>query len=70
MTVCIYIMGVIAALVVFALDIYYEDKRLTIGTLTISVICSLFSWFAVLGAILTSLIHFIDWDKELWRKKE
>ena len=70
MIVCIYIMGVIAALVVFALDIYYEDKRLTIGTLTMSVIFSLFSWIAVLAAILTLLIHFTNWDKELWRKKE
>lgn len=70
MVIWIYVTGVIAALVAFALVIYYENKKLTVGTLTSAIVCSLFSWGAVLAAILASLCYFVDWDKEIWRKKE
>ena len=70
MAIWIYVTGVIAALVAFALIIYYESKKLTVGTLTMAIVYSLFSWGAVLAAILASLCYFVDWDKEIWRKKE
>ena len=70
MEVWIYISGVIAALVAFALVVYYEDKRLTVGTLAKVLLYSLLSWGAVLAVILASLFYFVDWDKEIWRKKE
>ena len=69
MAIWIYIAGVIAALVAFALIIYYEDKKLTVGTLIRAIVYSLISWGAVLAAICASLYYFIDWNKELWRKQ-
>lgn len=70
MAIWIYIAGVIVALVAFALIIYYEDKKLTVGTLTKAIVYSLLSWGAVLAAICASLCYFVDWDKEIWRKKK
>lgn len=70
MVIWIYVAGVIAALVAFALIIYYDDKKLTVGTLTRATVYSLLSWGAVLVAIWASLCCYVDWDKEIWRKKE
>lgn len=70
MAIWIYITGVIAALISFALVIYYHDKNLTVGTLTIAILYSLFSWCSVLAVISASLLYFVDWDKELWRRNK
>ena len=66
----IYITGVIVAFVAFALVIYYRDKKMTVGTLTLAVLYSLFSWCAVLAVITASLYCYVDWDKVIWRRKE
>lgn len=70
MAIWIYITGVIAALIAFALIIYFEDKKLTLGTLIWAILLSLLSWAAVLAVISASLVCFVDWGKELWRRKE
>lgn len=70
MAIWIYIAGVIAALVAAVSFICYEDKRLTVGTLSMAVICSLFSWFVLLAAIVVLFDKLVDSDKEIWRKKE
>lgn len=70
MAILVYVAGVIVALISFALVIYYHHKRMTVGRLTMAILCSLLSWGAVLAAIFATLIYFVDWDKELWRKKE
>ena len=70
MAIWIYVAGVIVALISFALVIYYYDKSLTVGGLARAILYSLLSWGAVLAAIFATLVHFVDWDKELWRKKE
>ena len=69
MEVWIYISGVIAALVAFAI-IVYKDKRLTVGILAKILLYSLFSWVTVLSVILVSLFCFVNWDKEIWRGKK
>lgn len=69
MEVWIYISGVIAALVAFAI-IVYKDKRLTVGILAKILLYSLLSWITVLSVILASLFCFVNWDKEIWRGKK
>lgn len=69
MEVWIYISGVIAALVAFAI-IVYKDKRLTVGILAKILLYSLFSWVTVLSVILASLFCLVNWDKEIWRGKK
>lgn len=70
MAIWIYITGVIAALISLALVVDHIDKRLTVGTLAKGLLCSLLSWITVLAVILTLLFYFVDWNKEIWRKKE
>ena len=68
--ICIYIVGLIMAVIAFAIVICKIEKKLTVGTLTFSLLMSVFSWFSLLGAIIVILIVSVDWSKELWRKKE
>ena len=70
MAIWFYVAGVIVALISFALVIYYHHKRMTVGGLAMAILCPLLSWGAVLAAIFAALVYFVDWDKELWRKKE
>ena len=66
MMLLIYIIGAIVAMLMFAYIIYFVERYLTPEHLVLSVICTLFSWVAVvlLGAFI------VDWDKEIWRRKE
>ena len=68
--ICIYIVGLIMAVIAFAIVICKIEKKLTVGTLTLSLLMSAFSWFSLLGVIIAILIVYVDWSKELWRKKE
>lgn len=66
MMLLIYIIGAIVAMLIFAYIIYFVERYLTPEHLVLAVICTLFSWVAVvlLGAFI------VDWDKEIWRRKE
>ena len=66
MMLLIYIIGAIVAMLMFAYIIYFVERYLTPEHLVLAVICTLFSWVAVvlLGAFI------VDWDKEIWRRKE
>ena len=66
----IYITGVMAALAIFAGDIYFYEKKLTVGELTASLILSMLSWIAALSALISLSICLVDWGKEIWRKRE
>ena len=68
--ICIYIVGLIMAVIAFAIVICKIEKKLTVGTLTLSLLISAFSWLSLFGAIIAILIVYVDWSKELWRKKE
>ena len=63
--ICIYIVGLIMAVIAFAIVICKIEKKLTVGTLTFSLLMSAFSWFSLLGAIIVILIVSVDWSKEL-----
>lgn len=68
--ICIYIVGLIMAVIAFAIVICKIEKKLTVGTLTLSLLMSAFSWFSLLWVIIVILIVYVDWSKELWSKKE
>ena len=57
MAIWIYITGVIAALISFALVVDHIDKRLTVGILAQALLSSLLSWITVLVVILTLLFY-------------
>ena len=66
MMLLIYIIGTIVAMLIFAYIIYFVDRYLTLGSLTIAIMLSLCSW----GAVVLLGILMVDWDKKIWRKKE
>ena len=58
MMLLIYIIGAIVAMLMFAYIIYFVERYLTPEHLVLAVICTLFSWVAVV--ILGALVF--DWD--------
>lgn len=71
----IYLIGVIATLLLEVLISYWCEENLTLGDLSLLVVVSLLSWFAIFFIIVYGFIFSvinINWDKTIikWKSRK